>query len=269
MQQSTFQSYFERLAFYVLLSIIFILPLPLGSNRPWAWSIFEGLVAVTTIICLWSIPTKHLISRLKKHTLIVVPFVLVQIYVAIQLIDIGGIRISADPVQTQISLLKGLSYCLFICNMTWLLCSPKRIKQFVLCIITTVFLQALYAVYLQFSGLDFTPIFGYEIYDRANGSFVYHNHLANYLLIGGSLAIGLLIAQLKRKSEGKQSIKRVLIAAMEAIMSSKWLIRISIITMVVALILTRSRMGNSAFFHQFAYYFHAGLILNEKTTTHA
>ena len=77
---------------------------------------------------------------------------------------------------------------------------------------------------------------------------MYHNHLANYLLIGGALAIGLLISQLKRPKQRTDSLKRVVMGFMEAIMSSKWLIRVAIITIVVALILTRSRMANSAFF---------------------
>lgn len=246
--QSVIYSSFPRFAFYTLLSALFILPIPLGSNRPWAWSIFEILISLTTLLCVIGIPSQSLLSRLKPFTVLLALFCLTQLYVAIQLIDIGGVSITIDATQTQISLVKGISYCLFICCCAWLLDSPKRLKQFVLCIIGAVFLQALYAVYLQFSGITLTPIFGYEIYERANGSFVYHNHLANYLLVGGALAIGLLISQLKRRSKNEQSFKRLFIGAMEAMMSSKWLIRVAIITIVVALILTRSRMGNSAFF---------------------
>lgn len=246
--QSTIQQYFERFAFYLLLFIIFILPLPLGSNRPWAWSIFEALVAVCSIMCVWSLTNESLIAGLKRQRVLIGLFVATQCYVAIQLIEFGDQPISVDPAQTQISLLKGICYCLFICCSAWLLSSSKRIKQYSLTIIITVFLQALYAIYLQFSGMEYSPVFNYEIYERANGSFVYHNHLANYLLVGGALAIGLLISQLSRASTGDQSIKRLVIGALEALMSSKWLIRVAIITIVVGLILTRSRMGNSAFF---------------------
>lgn len=246
--QSTIQQYFERFAFYLLLLIIFIMPLPLGSNRPWAWSIFEVLIAVCSIVCIWSLTNESLIAGLKRHRILLSLFVGTQCYVAIQLIDISGNRISVDPAQTQISLLKGICYCLFICCSAWLVSSSKRIKQYSLTIIITVFLQALYAIYLQFSGMEYSPVFNYEIGDRANGSFVYHNHLANYLLVGGSLAIGLLISQLSRASSRDQSFKRLVIGALEALMSSKWLIRVAIITIVVGLILTRSRMGNSAFF---------------------
>lgn len=246
--QSTIQQYFERFAFYLLLFIIFILPLPLGANRPWAWSIFEALVAVCSIMCIWSLANDSLIAGLKRHRVLIGLFVATQCYVVIQLIEFGDQSISVDPAQTQISLLKGICYCLFICCSAWLLSSSKRIKQYSLTIIITVFLQALYAIYLQFSGMEYSPVFNFEIYERANGSFVYHNHLANYLLVGGALAIGLLISQLSRASTGDQSIKRLVIGALEALMSSKWLIRVAIITIVVGLILTRSRMGNSAFF---------------------
>ncbi len=246
--QSTIEQYFERFAFYLLLTIIFILPLPLGSNRPWAWSIFEALIAICAIICVWTLSNRTLIDGLKRHRIIIGIFIITQCYVALQLVGITGASISVDPAQTQVSLVKGLCYSLFICCCAWLLSSSKRIKQFSLAIIITVFLQALYAIYLQFSGMQFSPVFNYEIYERANGSFVYHNHLANYLLVGGSLAIGLLISQLSRMSTRDQSIKRLIIGALEALMSSKWLIRVAIVTIVVGLILTRSRMGNSAFF---------------------
>ena len=246
--QSTIQQYFERFAFYLLLAIIFILPLPLGSNRPWAWSIFEALIAICSFVCIWSLTNEALLAGLKRHRVLLSLFAAAQGYVALQLVDISGNRISVDPAQTQISLLKGVCYCLFICCCAWLISSSKRVKQFTLIIIITVFLQALYAVYLQFSGIEYSPVFNYEIGDRANGSFVYHNHLANYLLVGGALAIGLLISQLTRASSREQSLKRLVIGALEAMMSSKWLIRVAIITIVVGLILTRSRMGNSAFF---------------------
>lgn len=238
----------ERLAFYFLLIVLMFLPIPLGSNRPWAWSIFEISIAFITLLSIWSVSAEDIWERVKQHGVILSLFSATQVYVAIQLISIGGVQISVDPEQTKISLLKGVSYCLFVFCTAVLLSSPKRIKRFVLTIVIAVFLQAIYAIYLQFSGLTLTPIFGYEIYERANGSFVYHNHLANYLLVGGALAIGLLISQLKRSQHRSESFKRIFIDFMEAIMSSKWLIRVAIITIVVALILTRSRMANSAFF---------------------
>jgi O-antigen ligase len=238
----------ERIAFYFLLVVLVFLPIPLGSNRAWAWSLFEISIAFVTLLSIWSIPTADIWERVKKHGVILGLFALAQLYVAIQLISIGDVQISVDPAQTKISLLKGICYCLFVFCTLVLLNSTKRLKRFVLTIIVAVFLQALYAIYLQFSGLLVTPIFGYEIYERANGSFVYHNHLANYLLVGGALAIGLLISQLKRPQRRSDSFKRVIIGFMEAIMSSKWLIRVAIVTIVVALILTRSRMANSAFF---------------------
>tara|TARA_A200000113_G_scaffold223477_3_gene239194 strand:+ start:5162 stop:6475 length:1314 start_codon:yes stop_codon:yes gene_type:complete len=238
----------ERIAFYFLLAMLVFLPIPLGSNRPWAWSLFEISIALITLLSLLSVSTADIFERVKKHGVILVLLCFTQLYVSVQLISIGDVQISLDPEQTKISLLKGVCYCLFVFSSIVLLYSQKRIKRFVLAIVIAAFLQALYAIYLQYSGLDATPVFGYEIYERANGSFVYHNHLANYLLIGGALAIGLLISQLKRPKQRTDSLKRVVMGFMEAIMSSKWLIRVAIITIVVALILTRSRMANSAFF---------------------
>jgi O-antigen ligase len=76
---------------------------------------------------------------------------------------------------------------------------------------------------------------------------VYHNQLANYLALCLSIGIGVLISQLSLKGSGYQVRHKVRDIAL-VLLSSKMLIRLSLIIMIIALILTRSRMGNSAFF---------------------
>lgn len=127
--------------------------------------------------------------------------------------------------------------------------SVQRIKYLIYAVIFAGVFQALYASYLNLSPDILSPLFGYKHTDRAIGTFTYSNFLANYLALCLCLGIGLLISELKRSGNGyKQTFKQTLRAWAEIILSSKIILRISLIIIIVALILTRSRMGNSAFF---------------------
>lgn len=159
------------------------------------------------------------------------------------------LSISIDPFQTKQMLLKStfllmLSWLIFIyCN------SAERIKKLIYIVIFAGVFQALYATYLNLSPNIASPFFGYKHTDRAIGTFTYSNFLANYLALCLCLGIGLLISELNRtKNSYKLSFKQRLRALAEILLSSKIILRISLIIIIVALILTRSRMGNSAFF---------------------
>lgn len=78
------------------------------------------------------------------------------------------------------------------------------------------------------------------------GTYINRNHFAGYLEMGLALALGLMISRLDGSSAAgwRESVRRWL----NTFLSAKVLIRILIITLVVGLILSRSRMGNTAFF---------------------
>lgn len=236
-------------AFYLLCFIIWFAPIPLGANRPWAWGLVELLICINTVLVCYTFHFKKIAKRLQRVKLILYIVAFVQFWVFLQWL--GGvvpslsILHSLDPSQTEISLIKGVSYCLFIINFALLVDRAERLKQICLVIIVSGLTQALYAVFLQYSGWQ-TSWFGIDITKRATGSFVYWNHLASYLLLSLSIAIGYLIGSL----EGIDAVSRrqKLVQVIETVLSRKWALRISIIIMVVALIMTHSRMGNAAFF---------------------
>jgi putative inorganic carbon (HCO3(-)) transporter len=237
----------ENTSFFILLVSLFILPLPLGSNRPWAWSIFQVLIALSTLTTLASLNREKL-YLFKPALLLLAGFIVVQCLVLVQLLPIFDEKaLSLDVAQTKISLLRGVCYCLFIYCCFFHLHNRERIEWFVYTIVGAALFQALYAIYLQYGGFDLSPLFNYPVNpQRATGSFVYHNHAANYLMLGGSLTVGLLVGQLKR-SHVAGNWRRHLAQAFDTLLSKKWLLRITIICILIAIILTRSRMGNSAF----------------------
>lgn len=155
--------------------------------------------------------------------------------------------LSFDPSLTHIMFLKTLAFSLF----SWLLFSyvnnKQHLLQLALTLIATGFIQACYATWLNLNPAMASPIFNMDYASRAQGSFIYHNQLANYLALCLSIGIGVLISQLSLKgSANKLRHKMRDLAAL--ILSPKMVIRLALIIMIIGLILTRSRMGNSAFF---------------------
>jgi len=239
----------SKYAFYLLCLIVFLSPIPLGANRPWAWGLIEVLIAINTIMICYTHAFANLFSQLKKVKVILGVTFAVQIWVFLQWL--GGVAPNLSPLssidtsQTEIALIKGITYCLFIINLAVLVNKQQRIKTVCWAIMLSGLFQALYAIFLQYSGWQTSPL-GFNIGNRATGSFVYWNHLANYLLLCLSVAIGYLIGSLTGVEAVSNRAK--LATVIEALLSPKWIVRIGIIIMVVALIMTRSRMGNSAFF---------------------
>ena len=239
----------SKRAFYLLCFTIWFAPIPIGANRPWAWGGIEFLICINTLLACYCYSFGQVIMRLQQVKVILTIITIVQVWVMMQWL--GGIYPSIsilksiDPSLTKVALIKGISFCLFIINLTLLVDRIDRVKQLCWVIMIAGLTQSLYAIFLQYSGWD-KSLLGFNIGRQAAGSFVYHNHLANYLLLCLSVAIGYLISSL----EGMKCIskRQKLVVMIETMLSVKWAARISIIIMMVALIMTHSLMGNFAFF---------------------
>lgn len=107
-------------------------------------------------------------------------------------------------------------------------------------------LQAFYAALVVLLDIKESLVFGYSEQGIATGSFVYKNHLANYLMMTLCMGIGLIVSQLH--TTPSESLHMFVKRIMEGILSRKMYIRLCLVIMVIALVMTRSRMGNTAFF---------------------
>ena len=237
----------SKLTFCLMVAILIYAPLPLGANRAWAWGILELLIFLTAILCVLN----HRIEILKQQCLkmkwLLLPLMLTQCIVLLQLAGPTEVQITAGETATFSALIKGLAFSCFVMCLVVEINSVKKLKFIALVVVASGLVQAVYASYLLYSGLEYSPFLQEPITDRATGSFVYHNHLANFLLMSLSVAIGLLIGSLSRNNTDN-NIKRAIAESLETLLSAKWLLRMAIVGMVIALILTRSRMANSAFF---------------------
>ena len=257
----------EILIFGFLLFTLVWLPLPLGSNRPWAWALMQiSFFLITALLCLTS-PGSVLVT-LKRYKVIItlwVIFIGLQAFLLIPLPQelVAHMRpervnplvslnaapaysLSFDTGQSYIALFKSLSFfCLFLALLT-LVKSIFRLKILIAVLGMSGLVQAFYGAFEVLSGIDRSLIFDLPVSHIATGSFIYKNHFANYLLLTLSAAIGYLISTLK--ATPPYTRKDLLRHWVSFWLSSKVVFRLAIICMVIALVMSRSRMGNSSFF---------------------
>jgi len=263
----TFLSKNSRWLFNALLVLLIWIPIPLGSNRPWAWSIVEFYSFLLLLIWLIRFAPHYSFEKIKNYRSLLLVFGFVQLWVFIQqiplplellqLIDedkaelfrIAGAEkgsLSLDPTATYVQLLKGLSYFSILFLTLVLTDTEKRLKHLVYVMIITGIIQASYGIILVLTKSDHLLFASPRSVDLATGSFMYRNHFANFLMLTLSLGIGMMVGRLS--SSRQKKAKQQLLSLINTIFSTKALLRVGLIFMVIALVLSRSRMGNTAFF---------------------
>jgi len=124
--------------------------------------------------------------------------------------------------------------------------SRRRIEMLAKVIVFSGLLQALIGVVVMSTGISFHLFFVSVSNTHAHGTYVYHNHFAGYLELTLAVGIGLMIAKLDGRPS--ESWRKRLHGWLSLLISEKALLRVSLIIMVIGLVASRSRMGNSAFF---------------------
>ncbi|WNC69631.1 O-antigen ligase family protein [Thalassotalea nanhaiensis] len=154
--------------------------------------------------------------------------------------------LALDPTQAVISTLKGISYYLLLLSTLLLINNFNRLKWLLICIIAIGTWQAFYGSIMALSGVDKSFFWEFNNSNTANGSFVYRNHFANFLMLSLSIGMGYLVAMLNK---GKVRAGRAHVTHfLRMLLSGKVTLRIALAIMVIAIVLSRSRMGNAAFF---------------------
>lgn len=159
--------------------------------------------------------------------------------------DVG--YISLDPRTTYIALLKGVFYFIFVLCSAVLINSGERIRSVMLAIVVGGTLQAFYAVLNVLLGVEQSILFGLQEEGIATGTFVYKNHLANYLLLCLCIGIGLIVTDMQSRRASYNSWQDRIQQWLRLVSSQRMLVRLSLVIIVIALVMTRSRMGNGAF----------------------
>jgi len=238
--------------FALLCFILIWAPIPVGSNRPWAWSLLELMIGAVFLI--------HLVNSCRRdgpplwhswYAPLLLPILLLQLYLVLQISGVLPFISSVDPKQTQIMLIKGIFFLMWLQLVCTYTNTAFRLRMLVLMMVLSGFVQAFYGSVLNLAEVANSPLFDVNEAGRARGSFVYQNHFANYLALCLAMALGLLLSELSSQPP-QWRFKAMLRDFLTSLLSSKLMLRLAIIVMVIGLVLSRSRMGNAAFFSSLA-----------------
>jgi putative inorganic carbon (HCO3(-)) transporter len=260
--------------FYGLLVLMAWLPIPYGSNRPWAAALL-GLMAATLLVlwlCVALAGRVKLQSSVSENRWMILLWLLWLGWIAFQLLPLPfsivqilspqaathyldgfpgaateSWSLSIAPGRTYQQLLLSLSYFVLYLLVVQVASSRERLSLLAGVIVLSGLAQALYGSLMVLSGIEYGFLMKKVAYlGNATGTFINRNHLAGYLEITAAVGIGLVVADLRGRMGGNWRIW--LRDLSELIFSRKLRVRVFVSVMVIALVLTRSRMGNTAFF---------------------
>jgi O-antigen ligase len=258
----------DRFLSLALLALLLWIPLPFGSNVTWASSLME--VWVFLIAGVW------LVQYYRGRVWLNQPFVrawpvtaclvatllwtLVQTLpmpdsllglLSPRALEIHGATrsypsLSLDVHATRHAVLQTLAYLLFFCLTLLLVNDRPRIKLLAKAVILGGVFQAVYGSTMALAELTHGVFVSNEYAGVATGTFINPNHLAGYLEMCLAVGVGLMLAELSRTSAAgwRDRVRRFL----RTLLGDKARVRLALVIMVTGLVLTRSRMGNTAFF---------------------
>lgn len=257
--------------FLGLLGLLIWAPLPLGSNRVWAIGILSvwALALVLGTLLAWRGQTDAALARLQRFAW---PLGLLAAMVAltwlqtlplppavVALLSPEAARVQAqagnavmtlslDVFQTRMMGMLAFAYfCVFLVAVMSLR-SAARLDWLALTLVTSGVLQAVLGAVLFSLGAHYWLFHVELIHHHEIGTYVNQNSMAGYLCMCLSIGIGLMLARLGPGSTWPSDWNHRMRVVFEFILSPKMRLRMMLVVMVIALVLTRSRMGNAAFF---------------------
>lgn len=242
----------DRSLFYIFVGLLVWLPLPKASVHPWALSILVigSLGLISGWILLQFKNGFKTNDTFRKALPVMGLLALSQIWVYLtlngQLLNLYSASETLDAGRTQHQLLQGLGLLgIFACTLLFVR-SRRRIKIVLFAIIISGIAQAVYGSLMTLSDIEYNLFFPKEHYlGVATGTFVNRNHFAGYMELCLAVGIGYMIATLKDDAVSWRDLGRRIL---EAFLGTKARVRIGLVIMVAALVMTHSRMGNTAFF---------------------
>ena len=253
-----------RWAFAALLALLVWAPVPLASNRSWALALLAMLCSALLLAVLvgrawrpvavpsakhWAVPLGLLLGYgvLVLLQLVPLPQAVLRL-VAPGAADAAG-AVSGDPFATRKHLLAWVAFASVFALVLLLVNSRQRLRWLMGTVLVSGAAQAMLAVFLLSLRTEYEFLFTvFPVDGRAVGTFSNTNHLAGYLQLALAMGVGLMLTGASTGSKGGRGWRGNTVAALQFLMSTKMLVRLLLVMMVIALVLTRSRGGNAAFF---------------------
>lgn len=224
--------------------------LPLGANRVFASSAVSLALLVVFLVqfTLMVLRGEDPLRQMAAAWFAALPLATYVCWVGFQAFAPEQAPLSADVHGTRMQLLMSLGYLAAFCLVLMQVRSERLLERLVVTFVLFGLLQGVLAIYLYSARAQY-ELFYFEVdhSGRTFGTFSYHNSLANYLVICLCLGIGLLVSSLGGPSEARMSRRARMLRVLNVAFSEVVRLRVMLLVMVVALVLTKSRMGNAAF----------------------
>jgi O-antigen ligase len=272
--------------FWGVLALIVWAPLPIGSNRLWA----GGLLICFAIFLLlgtalaWRRSATLAFQRLRLFrwplgvfaSMVMLAWLQTAVLPAswVAAISPNAAAIQAPAPWMTLSLdvyqsryMAALSFAYFAVFLVVLLTvrHAGRLDKLAQVLVWSGVLQTVLGAVLFSMKAEYRIFFTDVEHTRMIGTFVYHNSLAGYLCMCLSIGVGLMLARLSGHSAPAMTWKARMVNALKFILSDKMRLRLLLIVMVIGLVLTRSRMGNTAFFAALLIVGSVAIVLARKT----
>ncbi|GGK77553.1 O-antigen ligase family protein [Amphritea balenae] len=259
---------YDRWLFFFFIALLIWIPLPLASNKLWASSLLCMVSFSLTAwwLTLFSLNRVEISESLKKSLPIILLLSFAPLWAFAQsLLSSEYLGASIDRSSSLHDAALGVSFILIFCLTLLLASSKSRLKVLAYSLIFSGLFQAVYGSMMSLTGIEYSFFVPKEAYTNlATGTFINRNHLAGYLVLTLSVGIGIMISSLNTSSvSGWRAHSRRLLATL---LGPKARLRVMLIIMVAGLVMTHSRMGNTAFFASLAITGVLALILGKHST---
>lgn len=243
----------DRLAFSGLLLVLLVAPWPLGSNRSWAVAGLAIGVSVSLLLALAGYlggrPWPVGIRRSAWPLAMAAGLCAIVVLQAFGGSPDGTLLRSLSPWHTQGYLLRALCCAGAMALAVLTVRSRLRCTWVLSTVLASGMAQALLAVMLLSGGTAYDYLFeNFSAGGRASGTFVNPNHFAGYLALGAAAGIGLLMSLFRGREPELEGWRMQVVSALSFVLSMKMLLRLALVMLVIAIVITHSRMGNLAFF---------------------
>lgn len=259
----------DRGLYASLLAILLLLPLPGGANSVLTTAALGLAVAVLCLLRLRLAArglTPHRATPALRRVLSLgwvwlalvalqlapLPSAVVRILspaaFALQESSAGTMSLTIAPGVTAAALILSATYlALFWLTAVLVARDRQRQRGVLLALLVSGAAQALYGSLMTLSGLEYGAFFAAKTFalGRATGTFVNPNHFAGYLELALAAGIALILADLQPRAT--PTWRERLVAVIDLALSRRLQVRLALLIIVVALVLTRSRAGNIAF----------------------
>lgn len=244
-----------RPLFYLLLLWLVALPWPLGANRDALWLGFAALLFAFGAWAWWLLPLAswwRASDRWLRLSLLALA--------ALVALDVGRLLLHrfadapqsiwrlADPDAAALGAIQGAGVLVLAMLLVQLVHSRRRARWLMLAVFASGVAEALLAIAVALSGGSLHWL-GHNLGEggNASGTMINRNHFAGLLELAGGVGFGLLASGISAHPEAL-SLRERLRRIGHALLGERFAVRAGLALIVVALVLSRSRMGNVGLF---------------------